>query len=131
MYKTYLTIAAVLAILAVALGAFGAHGIKSTVTPDTFEIYETGVRYHFYHVFALLAVGILYASFPGPALRWSGGCFIAGIFLFSGSLYLITALKAAGKAIPMAIGVLTPLGGLCFIVGWVMLLIGLLGKRPA
>lgn len=129
MHKAYLTTAACLAILAVALGAFGAHGIKSIVTPDTFEVYETGVRYHFYHVFALLAVGILYASFPGSALRWSGGFFIAGIVLFSGSLYLITALKAAGKGIPMAVGILTPLGGLCFIIGWVMLLVGLLGKR--
>jgi uncharacterized membrane protein YgdD (TMEM256/DUF423 family) len=118
-------------VLAVALGAFGAHGIKSAVSPDTFDIYETGVRYHFYHVFALLAVGILYASFPGPALRWSGGCFIVGIFLFSGSLYLITALKAAGNAIPTAVGILTPLGGLCFIVGWIMLLVGIWGQRAA
>src|SRR5690625_1405723 len=117
MHKSYLIIAALFGALAVALGAFGAHGLKSVTTPDVVEIYETAVRYQFYHTFALLAVGILYIWFPGKLISLSGLFFIIGVVLFSGSLYLITFLKAADKVISPAIGVITPIGGLFFIAG--------------
>ena len=129
MHKTYLIIAAVLGILSVAIGAFGAHGVRSVVPPDVLEIYETGVRYQFYHVFALMAVGILYAWAPHKFMSAAGLLFIIGIILFCGSLYLITALKAGGKTVSPGIGIITPLGGLFLIAGWVVLLLGLIKMK--
>lgn len=129
MHKTYLIIAAALGALAVITGAFGAHSLRQVVPAEALEVFETGVRYQFYHVFALLAVGILYAYAPHKLLSVAGLLFITGIVLFSGSLYLITALKAAGKAVSPGVGLITPLGGLFLIAGWVTLLAGLLTMR--
>ena len=129
MHRTYLIIAALSGALAVAIGAFGAHGLQRIASPELVDIYETGVRYQFYHTFALLAVGILFHWFPGKLLSFSGLLFIIGILLFSGSLYLITFLKAAGKLVAPGIGIITPVGGLFLIAGWVLLLCGLLTKR--
>lgn len=115
--------------LSVALGAFGAHGIRSVVSPDAFEIYETGVKYQFYHTFALMATGILFYWFPNKLMSLAGMFFIIGVILFSGSLYLITALKASEKIISPGVGILTPIGGLFLIGGWIFLLLGLFGKK--
>lgn len=132
MHKTYLIIAAALGALSVITGAFGAHSVRAVVSPDVLAVYETGVRYQFYHVFALLAVGILYAYGSHKRLSAAGLLFIAGVILFSGSLYLITALKAGGKMISPGIGILTPIGGLFLIAGWLVLLWALVGlKRQA
>jgi uncharacterized membrane protein YgdD (TMEM256/DUF423 family) len=87
-------VAALLGALSVILGAFGAHGLKKYVPEDTISTFETGVRYQFYHVFALLAVAVLMEKFPGRWLRLAGYFFLIGIVLFSGSLYALTALKA-------------------------------------
>ncbi|HEX5555561.1 MAG TPA: DUF423 domain-containing protein [Chitinophagaceae bacterium] len=130
MHRPYLIIAALFGALAVIIGAFGAHSVKAVVTPDVLDIYETGVKYQFYHTFALLSVGILYAWFPGKLLSLAGLFFIIGIVLFSGSLYLITALKAADKVITPAVGIITPVGGLFFIAGWILLLFGILSRKP-
>ncbi|MGH2642624.1 MAG: DUF423 domain-containing protein [Chitinophagaceae bacterium] len=130
MQRTYLIIAALLGVLAVVLGAFGAHEVRAAVSPDVFQVYETGIKYQFYHVFALLAVGILLKWYPGNLMSLSGLFFIIGIILFCGSLYLITALMHAGKMISPAIGIITPVGGLFFIAGWVLMFLGLLTKRP-
>src|SRR5690348_3511501 len=130
MQKPFLIIAALFGILSVAIGAFGAHAIRAAVSPDAYEIYETGVRYQFYHTLALLAVGVLLTWFPGRLLSLAGIFFIVGIVLFSGSLYLITALKSAGRVISPAVGILTPVGGLFFIAGWVMLFVAFLGRKP-
>lgn len=130
MQKPFLIIAALFGILSVAIGAFGAHAIRAAVSPDAYEIYETGVRYQFYHTLALLAVAILLTWFPGRLLSLAGIFFIIGIVLFSGSLYLITALKSADRAISPAVGILTPVGGLFFIAGWVMLFVAFLGRKP-
>ena len=94
MNKSFLITAALLGALSVILGAFGAHALKSKIPADALEIFETSVRYQFYHVFALLAVGILAQYFPGNFITWSGRLFIAGIILFCGSLYLLTYFKA-------------------------------------
>jgi len=128
MHKGFLVWAAALGALAVVLGAFGAHKLKELVPPETVSTFQTGVTYQFYHVFALLAVGILYAQIPAPQLIWAGRCFIIGILLFSGSLYLLTALKMTNNVGLRGVGIITPIGGLVFIAGWISLLLAVLKK---
>ena len=123
MQKIFLLIGTILAGLAVALGAFGAHGLKRLVDAETVGIYQTGVQYQMYHALALLALGILGDRISNQFLGYAGFLFIAGIVLFSGSLYLIASLKAMNKVVVPAVGIMTPVGGLLFIVGWIMLLI--------
>lgn len=125
MHKFFLQSASLLGALAVALGAFGAHALKRVVPEAVVNIFETGVRYQFYHVFALLLAGILYNNFSGKWMLWAGNLFIIGIILFSGSLYLLTWLKASGKTGLDWAGIITPFGGLAFIAGWVCMFIGL------
>jgi uncharacterized membrane protein YgdD (TMEM256/DUF423 family) len=125
MYSTFIKVAAILGALAVALGAFGAHALKQRTTEAVISIFETGVRYQFYHVLALLMVGILYRDFAGRWMLWSGWSFIAGIILFSGSLYLLTYFKIIVKPEYNWVGAITPLGGLAFIAGWICLFIGI------
>lgn len=125
MLNSFLRIAAYLGAFSVILGAFGAHALKSMVPPKALEIFETGVRYQFYHVFALALAGILYSSFPNKLVYWSGNCFIAGIILFSGSLYLLTYASATESTSFRWVGPITPLGGLFFIVGWILLALGI------
>ena len=125
MHKPFLKTAALLGALSVILGAFAAHKLKELLPPDTLAVFETAVRYQFYHVFALLAVGILYANFPSAIMRWAGYLFIAGIILFSGSLYLLCFLKYSGVEGLSWVGVITPLGGAAFIGGWVMLFVAI------
>lgn len=128
MHRWFLMVAALLGALSVALGAFAAHGLKQIVPAETVATFETGVRYQFYHVFALLAVAILYEKFPGALLRWAGNCFQIGIVLFSGSLYLMTALKSADTVGTSRIGFITPFGGLFFIAGWILMLFAFIRK---
>ena len=120
MHKGFIQSAALLGALSVALGAFAAHGLKKILTADELQVFETAVRYQFYHVFALLAAGILYAAFPGRQMQWSGYLFIAGIILFSGSLYLLCYVKHNALSYEW-VGAVTPFGGLSFIAGWLML----------
>jgi uncharacterized membrane protein YgdD (TMEM256/DUF423 family) len=116
MAKTFLLIAALSGMLAVVIGAFGAHGLKSRVAEDLLAIYQTGVQYHFYHTFALLCVAMLLLRDPHSwLLNWSGGLFIAGIVIFSGSLYLLVVSGSRW------LGAITPLGGMAFIAGWLAL----------
>lgn len=128
MHKSFLTIAAFLGALSVALGAFGAHKLKELVPPETVNSFQTGVSYQFYHSFALLAAGILWLQFPNIFLSWAGRCFLTGVILFSGSLYVLTLLKATNTTGFRGIGVLTPVGGLFFIAGWVCLLLAILKR---
>ena len=123
MHRWFLMVAALLGALSVALGAFAAHGLKQIVPAETVATFETGVRYQFYHVFALLSVAILYEKFPGALLRWAGNCFQIGIVLFSGSLYLLTFLKLQGSTAVKFAGPVTPLGGVFFIAGWLFILL--------
>ncbi len=122
MHKGFLQTAAVLGALAVALGAFGAHGLKKILEPDQLLVFETAVRYQFYHVLALLATAVLYREFPGKAMRWAGRLFITGLMLFSGSLYLLCYIKHAGLPLNW-VGAITPFGGVSFIAGWLMLFV--------
>lgn len=129
MHKGFLLIGTILGALSVGLGAFGAHGLKQIVPPETVAAFDTGVRYQFYHVFALLATGILYEKFADKWLRWAGNCFITGILLFSGSLYLLTILKATDTVGLKGIGIITPVGGIFFMVGWLLLFFTLVKKK--
>ena len=113
--RLFLTIGAVSALFAVILGAFGSHGLEGRLSADLIEIFETGNRYHFYHSFALLIVGLLARPIEGKWLRASGWCFLLGILFFSGSLYV---LALSGVRI---LGAVTPIGGVFFIVGWALL----------
>lgn len=128
MHKGFLKIAALLGALSVMLGAFAAHGLKKILTADDLQIFETAVRYQFYHVFALLAAGILYAAFPGKLMAWAGKLFIAGIILFSGSLYLLCYVKY--NEMPLNwIGAITPFGGAAFIAGWIFLFLAVVKRN--
>jgi len=131
MHKVFLQTAALIGAVAVALGAFGAHALKKMVSDATLNIFETAVRYQFYHVFALAIVAVAFRDYPGKWLTWSGGLFISGIILFSGSLYLLTYFKATAKSGFDWVGVITPFGGLAFIAGWVCLLMGLYKSTSA
>jgi len=129
MHTRFLKTAAIFGALSVALGAFAAHSLKNTISDYALSIFETAVRYQFYHVFALLAVGILFKEFPGKLLKWAGGLFISGIVLFSGSLYMLAVVKAAVLPGYNWIGAITPFGGLCFIAGWTCLFIAVSKRR--
>jgi uncharacterized membrane protein YgdD (TMEM256/DUF423 family) len=127
MHKGFIKTAALLGALSVMLGAFAAHGLKQVLAPDMLQIFETAVRYQFYHVFALLFVGILYKEIPGKLLAWAGKLFITGIVIFSGSLYLLSYVKY--KEIPLNwIGAITPFGGAAFIAGWILLFLAVLKR---
>ncbi len=129
MNKQAIVFGASFAAVAVILGAFGAHALKSLMAPDKLLVFETGVRYHFYHSFALMLAGILYHSFPGKQLKLAVSFFITGILLFSGSLYAISLLSINGGTIG-PIGILTPIGGVFFILGWAMIVAGVAKHKP-
>ncbi len=114
--------------LSVILGAFAAHKLREIVGPDDVAVFETGVRYQFYHVFALLMVALLSQKFTNAWMNRAGNCFITGIVLFSGSLYLMTAMKAAEYVSLKYLVFITPIGGLFFIAGWICLWIGVTRK---
>ena len=130
MHKGFIKTAAILGVLAVALGAFAAHALKERISDYAVNIFETGVRYQFYHVFALLVAGILYKEFPNRFIKWAGVLFITGIILFSGSLYCLMYIKGAVMPGYKWIGAITPIGGLAFILGWLTLFIGCFAKSP-
>jgi uncharacterized membrane protein YgdD (TMEM256/DUF423 family) len=130
MNKYFLTCASISGALSVGLGAFAAHGLRSIFPPESISIFETGVRYQFYHTFALFAVVFLEEKFPESRfIVWAGNCFIAGIILFSGSLYLLAAVKAGRLDAPDAVGIITPFGGICFLAGWILLIPGVWRKK--
>ncbi len=116
MDRFFFVAGSLLAFFAVALGAFAAHGLKSRLTPDMFAIFEVGVRYHMYHALALLAVAWASAHWPQSKVETAGWAFIAGIIIFSGSLYL---LSITGNR---WLGAITPIGGVAFLIGWILLI---------
>ena len=116
--KLFAILGAAGALLSVALGAFGAHALKNTLTPAMQDTFETGVRYQMYHSLALFVVAWAVDRF-GPALFLPAGWFfVAGIVIFSGSLYILTISGMRW------LGAVTPIGGVSFILGWAMLIYG-------
>lgn len=111
--KTFIMIGAVAMALGVILGAFGAHGLKNKLTPDLLAVYQTGVEYHLYHALGLILVGVLINQFPQVAgLHTGGWLLLAGIVIFSGSLYVLAISGIRW------LGAITPIGGTAFIAGW-------------
>ncbi|NOT52748.1 MAG: DUF423 domain-containing protein [Chitinophagaceae bacterium] len=130
MNRIFLIVASLFGAMAVALGAFGAHGLeKITTDGKILHGFQTATEYQMYHALALLAVAILYERFPGSAMKWAGYSFITGVILFSGSLYLLTFLKIQESSAVRFAGPITPIGGVCFIAGWLLLLIAVIKKR--
>lgn len=126
MARFFLMIAAVSGFLAVIIGAFAAHGLKKMLAPEMIEVVKTGVQYQMYHALALLLVGLWLRHKPETSgLKAGGLAFILGTLLFSGSLYAL-ALDA-----PRWLGPVTPLGGLCFLLGWLLLLSAAWRIKPA
>jgi len=102
--------------LCILLGAFAAHGLKNRLSAQLLSVYQTGVEYHFYHALALILLGVLVGQYGcNPFMRWSARFFIIGVLLFSGSLY---SLSLTGITV---LGAITPIGGICFVLGWIVL----------
>lgn len=116
--KIFLVLGGLGMLLAVAMGAFGAHALKKTLAPDLMAIYETAVHYHIYHALGLLVVGLLALHLPEAVLpRWAGILMVAGLVLFSGSLYVLSLSGARW------LGAVTPFGGAAFMAAWLLLAI--------
>ena len=124
MGQLFLIIGAVLMALAVGFGAFGAHAVQDMLTPERFDVYKTGVQYHFYHALGLLIIGLTALHMNDSILlQWSGWLLVAGILIFSGSLYLLTLTDTSW------LGAVTPLGGLAFIAGWILFAIAVFKQQ--
>ena len=121
--RMYLMIGVLLALLAVMLGAFGAHGLKNVLNANALATFEIGVRYQMYHALAILLLGGLSAHLSSAWRTRAAAFFIAGCVLFSGSIYL---LSLTGQK---WLGPVTPLGGVCYMLGWLFVVIGLI-KGP-
>ena len=107
---------AIAAFIGVALGAFGAHSLRAKLTPDMLAIFEVGVRYQMYHAMALIGVAWATNRWPEASLNGAGWCFIAGIVVFSGSLYILSLTGIRW------LGAITPIGGLAFLAGWAIMI---------
>ena len=124
MERVFVVLGAALAFTAVALGAFGSHGLQGRVSPEDVAIFETGVRYHMYHALALLAAAGVAARWSGIEVVVAGWLFVGGILVFSGSLYLLVLTDTRW------LGAVTPVGGLAFLVGWLLLAVGAIRGGP-
>jgi uncharacterized membrane protein YgdD (TMEM256/DUF423 family) len=129
MNKNMILAGAAFALLAVMSGAFGAHALKTFVSEKTLGIYETAVRYQMYHAVALVITGILYREFNTKWLKMAAWFFAAGIFLFCFSLYTLVMFRLNHNEMVTWPGAITPVGGLCFIAGWIMIMVSLYRKR--
>jgi uncharacterized membrane protein YgdD (TMEM256/DUF423 family) len=124
MERRFVVLGAIFALLGVLAGAFAAHALKEAIGPDRLEIFKTGAQYQLIHALALFAVAFVATKWPGRLVNWAGWLFVAGIVLFSGSLYVLAATNIRW------LGAITPLGGLCFIAGWICLALGVI-QSPA
>lgn len=122
MDQLWFLLGALLALIGVGLGAFATHGLRTRLSADALDVFETGARYQMYHALALLAVSYAAARWGGTLPNWAGGLFVGGTVLFSGSLY---ALSLWGTRV---LGPVTPFGGLAFIAGWACLALAALRR---
>ena len=120
MPRFLITTGALSAALSVALGAFAAHALKSRLSAETLAVFQTGVQYQFYHSLGLILVGILAQRYQGSTLMTASGLMmLAGILLFSGSLYVLSTTGIR------SLGIITPIGGVSFIAAWMLLAVGI------
>ena len=131
MHRTFLKIGAAMGGISVLLGAFGAHQLKEYLNPEVMATFKTGVTYQFYHSIAILLAGVLHKRYPNDWIVWAGRLFITGTILFSGSLYLLAMLKSIKDVGLQGFGLLTPLGGLLLVSGWLGLMLGIPSNKPA
>lgn len=129
MQKTTLILVALSGILAVSLGAFGAHGLKDVLSPYQMSIWEKGVQYQFYHTFPMLVLAFYPKISIKSSFKRAIWFFLAGILLFSGSLYLLAVKDIIGIGNAIFLGIITPIGGVAFILGWLSILWGALRER--
>jgi uncharacterized membrane protein YgdD (TMEM256/DUF423 family) len=115
MERLFVIIGAISAAMGVGAGAFGAHALRAKLEPRMLEVFETGARYQMYHAIALIAVAWAASRWPGSLTSAAGWLFIAGTVFFSGSLYMMALTDMR------ALGIITPIGGVCFIAGWICL----------
>ena len=115
MDRIFAALGAASGFIGVAAGAFGAHGLKERLTPELLAVFDTAARYQMIHALALLAVAWAIGRWPGRAAVASGWCFVAGTLIFSGSLYLLALTGVRG------LGAITPVGGVLFLCGWLLL----------
>ena len=113
--REWIIIGSVFAALSVLIGAFGAHGLKSKISSEDLIVFEIGVRYQMYHSIGLIFLGIIGFNFPNEIIKISGYLFCSGILLFSGSLYILAITNLRW------LGAVTPIGGFCFLLGWLIL----------
>ena len=111
----WVKLASFLMFLAVALGAFGAHALKEKLSAYSLDVYKTAVLYHFIHALALFVIAWLSTQTQDPKIHYAGASFLAGIILFSGSLYVLSISGIKW------LGAITPLGGLSFLIGWILI----------
>jgi uncharacterized membrane protein YgdD (TMEM256/DUF423 family) len=113
---SFLFLAALSGLTGVAMGAFGAHGLKTVLTPEMLAVYKTAVDYQMWHALGLALIAVFWQqSSESDLLKWAGRLMFAGIVLFSGSLYLLTILNIKW------LGMITPFGGICFLIAWTLL----------
>jgi len=125
MKSVFLLLGAICAFMGVGLGAFGAHALKATLTPEALAIYHTGVTYQMWHSLGLIGIGLLQHQIPGSKLApWAGWLMFSGILLFSGSLYLLALLNLHW------LGMITPVGGVCFLIAWLLVCLSVKNKKP-
>lgn len=122
MHRPWLMIGSLMGILAVIAGTFGAHGLDQLLSPEMLEVFETGVRYHMYHALAMIVAAVIHGQTKTNLPSVAAGSFLAGIVLFSGSLYLLAVTETKW------LGMIAPLGGTAFLVGWTALLFASLKK---
>lgn len=119
--KLLLAVGGANAAMVVILGAFGAHALKARLTPEMLAVYHTAIQYHLFHTLGLLVIGLLLLWFPASVyLKWAAWLMLAGILLFSGSLYLLSISGVRW------LGAITPLGGVAFIIAWLLFCLGVL-----
>ncbi len=128
MNKRIILAASFFGLTAVVLGAFGAHGLEGKIGEDHLETWETAVDYQFYHTVALLFLAT-FSRAKNSYIRFSFITFTLGILLFSGSLYLLSTHTVTGFGSPSILGPVTPIGGLCFILGWLGLFIATIKNK--
>mgnify|MGYP006296499497 CR=1 FL=1 len=131
MHILFFRIACLLGALAVILGAFGAHGLEGKISPEQIRSYETGVRYHFIHTLALLLTALFYNQLNPRWAGLAGAFFLAGVLLFSASIYLLSTRSLLGIENWTWLGPITPLGGVAFILGWIFLLVSSVSRPLA
>lgn len=127
--KTFIQIAAIDALAAIVTGTLGAHIFKAKISASAYEVLQTGLRYQFYHLFAIALVGVIYYNARKSLIKWAGILFIAGTVLFCGSLYVYTYAVSQVNLGLAQIESLAPVGGFCLLAAWLLVIFSLVKNK--